>query len=107
MIEEQVRLSIADKLGDLLAQPAVGNTDPFDHGHESLPSVGGITSRCACVAPSRRREGAERPAVWSPSFGCSVECEAKRGGDARAIGGIGLGAVGDMALFDFDAAVTH
>ncbi len=27
--------------------------------------------------------------------------------DARAIGGIGLGAVGDMTLFDLDARVTH
>ena len=30
MVEEQVRLGIADKLGDLLAQLAVGDADPFD-----------------------------------------------------------------------------
>src|SRR6266446_5377554 len=67
---------------------------------------GCFTSRCACIAPCRRREGAERPGERSQSFGCPVERDAKRGGDARAIGGIGLGAVGDMALFDFDARVT-
>ena len=41
------------------------------------------------------------------SFGSLVEREAQSGGDACAIGGIGLGAVSDVALLDFDARVTH
>src|SRR4051812_27427880 len=41
------------------------------------------------------------------SFGGLVECQTKGGGDARAIGGIGLGAIGDMALLDFETRVTQ
>ena len=33
MVEEQFRLGITDKLGDLFAQLSVGNADRFDHCH--------------------------------------------------------------------------
>jgi hypothetical protein len=36
-----------------------------------------------------------------------LEIDAQRLRDAGAIRGIGFGAVGDMALLDFDARVTH
>src|SRR5260370_38518227 len=68
---------------------------------------GCFTSRCACVAPFRRREGAERSGERSQSFGCPVERDAKRGGDTRAIGGGGLGAGGDEGLLWFCAPGTH
>src|ERR1700754_888557 len=45
--------------------------------------------------------------VRNRSLGGLVERQAKGGGDAGAIGRIGLGAVDDVALFDLAAGVTE
>jgi hypothetical protein len=37
MVEEQLRLGITHKLGDLLAQLSVGDADHFDHCHDNMP----------------------------------------------------------------------
>src|SRR5258705_2417264 len=58
-----------------------------------------------CVSPTSRSRPTKRALLRGDHL--RREIDAKRLLDAGAICGIGFGAVGDMALLDFDARVTH
>jgi len=51
MVEEQLRLGLANKLGDLAAQLGIGDADRVDLGHESAPLdlIVDVTQRLRCV----------------------------------------------------------
>src|SRR5258705_2834940 len=58
-----------------------------------------------CVSPTSRSRPTKRALLRGDHL--RREIDAKRLRDAGAICGIGFGAVGDIALLDFDARVTH
>src|SRR5712671_7394553 len=55
--------------------------------------------------PPPAGEGSERALFRGDRLRLEIDAQGLR--DAGAIRGIGFGAVGDMALLDFDARVTH
>jgi hypothetical protein len=95
---------------------------PDNRGRLAIDNIRGGTKRyrcCAIVVKAQEPSGgfaSRRPGERQPDGEASSvlsgdrlrrEIDAQRLRDACAVGGIGLGAVGDMTLFDFDARVTH
>src|SRR5271163_69428 len=74
---------------------------------DEFPSRLRRTRARICDSPT---DGWMRPSVGrgrKPSFGGAAERQAKGRGNARAIGGIGLGTVADVALLDLQPRIAH